>query len=233
MITSSIIFENEDFLVVNKPSGMVVHPFDHSKEVTLLDFLHKHSPTMFTIKNERTLMDGRTLALGGIVHRLDRETSGVMVIAKNEKTFTELKEQFTSHTIEKKYVALVEGTIAKDTQRIDEPLGRNRKEYKQSVNPTNLRGELREAVTDVRVLKRKELTTLVELIPRTGRTHQLRAHMAHLDHPIVGDKVYGSTIASPRIMLHAKILSFTVNNTPYTFETETPADFLQTKPKHF
>lgn len=225
MTISSIIFENEDFLVVNKPSGLVVHPFDHSKEETVLDFLHKHSPAMFTIKNERTLMDGRILALGGIVHRLDRETSGVMVIAKNEKTFTELKEQFTSHTIEKKYIALVEGTITKDSQRIDEPLGRNRKEYKQSVNPTNLRGELREAVTDVHVLKRKEMMTLVELIPRTGRTHQLRAHTAHLGHPIVGDKVYGSTIASPRIMLHAKSLSFTLNGELYTFEAPTPTSF--------
>jgi 23S rRNA-/tRNA-specific pseudouridylate synthase len=148
-----------------------------------------------------------------------------MVIAKNEKTFTELKEQFTAHTIEKKYIALVEGTLTKDSQRVDEPLGRNRKEYKQSVNPTNLRGELRKAVTDVHVLTRKEMMTLVELIPRTGRTHQLRAHMAHLGHPIVGDKVYGSTIASPRIMLHAKVLSFTLAGKLYTFEAPLPTSF--------
>jgi 23S rRNA pseudouridine1911/1915/1917 synthase len=225
MLSPSIIFENDDFLVINKPSGLVVHPFDHSSEETLLDFLHTHIPESFSIKNERVLMDGRTIALGGLVHKLDRDTSGVMVIAKNQVTFDALKQQFTTHTIEKKYVALVEGFIKKDTQQINEPLGRNKKEYKQSVNPTNPRGALREAITDVRVLARNEATTLIELMPKTGRTHQLRAHMAHANHPIVGDKAYGSTVVSPRIMLHAKSLSFTVGGTPYTFETEIPKEF--------
>lgn len=226
MKTPSIIFENDNFLVIDKPSGLVVHPFDHSTEETLLDFLHVYIPESFSIINERTLMDGRLITLGGLVHKLDRDTSGVMVIAKNQTTFDALKAQFSTHTIEKKYIALVEGFIKKDVQRINEPLGRNKKEYKQSVNPTNPRGALREAITDVRVLTRNEATTLVELMPKTGRTHQLRAHMAHMNHPIVGDKAYGSTIVSPRIMLHAQSLSFTVNSTPYTFETEIPKEFL-------
>ena len=154
MHTLSIIFENKDFIVINKPSGLVVHPFDHSTEETLLDFLHTHAPETFSIKNERVLMDGRTIALGGLVHKLDRDTSGVLVIAKNEKTFDELKKQFVQHTIEKKYVTLVEGIVQEDSFTIDGPLGRNKKEYKQSVNPINPRGELREAITDVRVLTR-------------------------------------------------------------------------------
>lgn len=226
MLSPSIIFENDDFLVINKPSGLVVHPFDHSTEETLLDFLRVHIPESFSIINERTLMDGRLITLGGLVHKLDRDTSGVMVIAKNQTTFDALKAQFSTHTIEKKYLALVEGTLTKDVQRIDGPLGRNKKEYKQTVNPESPRGGiLREAITDVQVLSRRETITLVELTPKTGRTHQLRAHMAHIGHPIIGDKAYGSTIVSPRIMLHAQSLSFTVNSTPYTFETETPKEF--------
>ncbi len=229
MHTLSVISENKDFLVINKPSGLVVHPFDHSKEETLLDFLHTHAPETFSIKNERVLMDGRAVALGGLVHKLDRDTSGVLVIAKNEKTFDELKKQFVQHTIEKKYLALVEGIVQEDSFTIDGPLGRNKKEYKQSVNPTNPRGELREAITDVHMLTRNQATTLVELTPKTGRTHQLRAHMAHVGHPIVGDKAYGSTIESKRIMLHAQKLSFTLYNEECTFESETPKEFLGNK----
>jgi 23S rRNA-/tRNA-specific pseudouridylate synthase len=148
-----------------------------------------------------------------------------MVVAKNQGAFDALKEQFTTHTLEKKYIALVEGRIIENTQRIDGPLGRNKKEYKQSVNPINPRGALREAITNVTVLSRNETMTLVELTPKTGRTHQLRAHMAHIGHPIIGDMAYGSIIVSPRIMLHAKSLSFIINNTPYTFETEIPKEF--------
>jgi 23S rRNA pseudouridine1911/1915/1917 synthase len=217
-----LLFENDDFIIINKPSGLVVHPYDHSTEVTLLDFLHDHIPESFTIPNEKKLMDGRTISLGGLVHKLDRDTSGVMVVAKNQTVFSQLTQQFHSHTIKKKYIALVEGLITEETFRIDGPLGRNKKEYKQSVNPKNVRGEVREAVTDVCVVKRGTTTTLVSLFPKTGRTHQLRAHMAHIGHPIIGDKAYGSTIASPRTMLHAQLLSFSLLGKDYTFEAPSP-----------
>lgn len=225
----SIIFENENFLVINKPSGLVIHPFDHSTEVTLLDFLMSHSSSVFSIQNNKTLQDGRILNLGGIVHKLDRDTSGVMVIAKNETTYNELQEQFREHTIEKKYIALVEGILKQDSLRIDGPLGRNKKDYKQTVNPSNPRGELRDAITDVKVLTRSQNTTLVELSPKTGRTHQLRAHMSHIGHPICGDVAYGAvqeTASQSRIMLHAQQLSFTLLNERYSFEANTPAEFL-------
>jgi 23S rRNA pseudouridine1911/1915/1917 synthase len=217
-----ILFENASFLIIDKPSGLVVHPYDHSTEATLLDFLHQHSPETFSIKNEKQLIDGRMITLGGLVHKLDRDTSGVMVIAKNQATFDELKKQFHGHTIQKKYLALIEGILIEDSFTIDGPLGRNKKEYKQSVNPKNVRGEVREAVTDVCVVKRGTTTTLVSLFPKTGRTHQLRAHMAHIGHPIIGDKAYGSTINSPRIMLHAQLLSFSLLGKDYTFEASSP-----------
>ncbi len=220
-----VIFEDENILVIDKPSGVVVHPFDFSDEETVVDFLHAHSPTMFSINNSITLQDERIIPLGGIVHKLDRETSGVMVIAKNEPTFEALKKEFLNHATRKKYIALVEGVVEKDTYTIDAPLGRNKKEYKQSVNPTNPRGELRSAITEVKVIQRNSSTTLVELSPLTGRTHQLRAHMSYVGHPIVGDIAYGSTIKDSRIMLHAHWLSFTLNGEEKTFIAEASKEF--------
>ena len=220
-----IIFENESILVVDKPSGLVVHPFDHSDEYTLLDFLKEHIPEFFSIDNSITLQDGRTIALGGIVHKLDRDTSGVMVIAKNQKTFDELKEQFINHKTKKTYVAIIEGLIKETSFTIDAPLGRNKKEYRQSTIASNPRGEFREAITDVEVTEVRTDTTLVTLYPKTGRTHQLRAHLSSIAHPIVGDKAYGSTKESKRIMLHAKELTFTIEGEEYTFQSEVPKDF--------
>lgn len=219
-----VIFEDQNILVIDKPSGIVMHPFDFSTEETVLDFLKEHSPEMFSIENTITLQDGRTISLGGIVHKLDRETSGVVIVAKNVSTFDNLKSQFLSHTITKKYIALVEGTLEKDSFRIDAPLGRGKKDYKQSTNPTNPRGELREAVTDVIVLKRNTSTTLVSLSPLTGRTHQLRAHMSSIGHPIVGDIAYGSITKDSRIMLHAQSLSLMINGEKRTFSASVPIE---------
>lgn len=212
-----VIFEDSNIIVLNKPSGIVVHPFDFSTEETVLDFLKEKYPEVFLIQNKFALQDGRTINLGGIVHKLDRDTSGVLVVAKNQTTFDELKKQFSERTIKKQYVAHVEGILEKDSFRIDAPLGRSKKDYKQSTNPANPRGLMREAITDVRVLERRKETTLVELSPLTGRTHQLRAHMSSIGHPIVGDKAYGSTHESERIMLHAASLTCTVNGKQMTF----------------
>ena len=238
-----IIHEDEQVIVINKPFGMVVHPFDYSTEYTLVDFFLEKYPEIFSIENKIKLQDGRTIELGGIVHKLDRDTSGIMVIAKTQKIFNELQTQFKNHTIKKKYIALVEGIIEKENFTIDAPLGRSKKDYKQSTNPINPRGELRSAITKVKILQRNNQphrqdlwVTLVELSPLTGRTHQLRAHMSSIGHPIVGDIAYGSKISlprevslrnveSPRIMLHAEKISFTLENKNYSFETPIPEDF--------
>lgn len=231
-MNTSVIFEDTNILVINKPSGLVVHPYDFSTEETLLDFLEEHSPELCENipDNTMTLQDGRTINLGGIVHKLDRDTSGVMVIAKNKNTFNELQAQFRSHVTSKKYIAVVEGVLQEDALTIDSPLGRNKKDYKQVANPENPRGELREALTLVRVLERKKEsnTTLVELTPKTGRTHQLRAHMTSTGHPIVGDKAYGSVVESPRIMLHAQSLSFELDGKIHTYTADVPEGFILT-----
>lgn len=220
-----VIFEDKNILVIDKPSGVVVHPFDNSTEETLLDFLVGHVPEIFSITNEIKLQDGRTINLGGVVHKLDRDTSGVMVIAKNKKVFDDLKNQFTNHTIKKVYLAKVEGDVAENIFTIDAPLGRNKKDYKQTVNPTNPRGELREAITEVKVLEKGDNFTLLELTPKTGRTHQLRAHMAYIGHPIIGDRAYGSKMVGERIMLHACGLIFKVGEKGFTFQAEIPETF--------
>lgn len=220
-----VIFEDKSIVVINKPSGLVVHPYDHSTEFTIVDFLHEHIPESFSIDNNVTLQDTRVIPLGGIVHKLDRDTSGVMVVAKTQNIFDELKEQFRNHTIQKIYFALVDGIIESNFFTIDAPLGRSKKDYKQSTNPTNPRGELRSAITDVEVLKRNSATTLVKLSPKTGRTHQLRAHMSSIGHPIVGDKAYGSIVDSPRIMLHADSVRFSLKGKGYFFEVEKGEDF--------
>ncbi len=221
-----VIFEDTNILVLNKPSGIVVHPYDFSTEETTVDFLHEKIPESFTIENSITLQDTRTIPLGGIVHKLDRDTSGVLVVAKNKATFNELQSQFRTHTISKKYIALVEGSIKENTLVIDSPLGRNKKDYKQVANPQNPRGELRDALTHLHVLQRNEVTTLVELTPKTGRTHQLRAHMSSIGHPIVGDSAYGAKTASERIMLHAESISFVVGGKKYTFTAKIPEGFM-------
>lgn len=220
-----VIFEDDNVLVVDKPSGIVVHPFDFSDEETVVDFLHEHSPSMFSIENEITLQDGRTIPLGGIVHKLDRDTSGVLVVAKNKETFDELRKQFINQEIKKTYIALVEGMVEKDSFTIDAPLGRSKKDYKQSTNPENPRGALREAVTEVAALKRHKDTTLVMLTPLTGRTHQLRAHMSSIAHPIVGDIAYGATSKDSRIMLHAQSITCTVSGEQKTFASLVPNEF--------
>ncbi|MCX6756863.1 MAG: RluA family pseudouridine synthase [Candidatus Nomurabacteria bacterium] len=221
-----VIFEDTNIVVLNKPSGIVMHPFDNSTEETLVDFLMKNYPNMFDIENQIILQDCRTINLGGIVHKLDRETSGVIVVAKNKEIFNELRKQFINHSIEKTYLAVLEGIVKENNFVIDAPLGRNKKDYKQQVNPTNPRGELRSAVTGVEVIKRKENITIVKLNPKTGRTHQLRAHMTYIMHPIVGDIVYGSKIQSERIMLHALNLKFKIGDKDFEFEVEAPDDFL-------
>ncbi len=214
-MNSEIIFENKNIIAINKPAGLVVHPFDFSDEKTLIDFMMEKFPEIFSIVNEKKLQDGRVLNLGGLVHKLDRETSGVILFAKNQKTFDELKNLFQERKINKFYKSEVEGEIDEKEFIIDAPLGRNKKDYRQVVNPENPRGELREAITNVRVLEFKNGNTLVELNPVTGRTHQLRAHMKYINHPIVGDKVYGNKEIVSDLRLHAEKIEFELNGKEY------------------
>ena len=173
-----IVYEDDFLIVVNKPAGLVVHPAAGHRDDTLANALAFYTKNLSDVNGPERL---------GIVHRLDRDTSGIIVIAKDNKTHRNLSNQFKKHTLSKTYLAIVQGSINFDEGLIDMPLARNPFDRKKmSINGVNPR----EAVSKYKVLKRTDRLSLVEVYPQTGRTHQIRVHMAHLGHPILGDNVY-------------------------------------------
>ena len=217
-IPLDVLFEDADLLVINKPAGMVVHPGAGNARHTLVNALLAHCQTLSGIGGKER---------PGIVHRLDKETSGCLVVAKNDTTHQNLSRQFAERTVEKIYLALVAGTMRKAHGIIDASIGRHRK-YRQRMTVTEDRG--RTARTDYRVVKSQNGISLVECVLHSGRTHQIRVHLHHLGHPVLGDKVYGRKGARefPRQMLHAWKLGFTHPRTGkrLTFEAPVPADFV-------
>ena len=191
-IPLDIIFEDEDLIAVNKPAGMVVHPAHGNPNHTLVNALLYHT---------KGLSGGGDPFRPGIVHRLDKDTSGLLVIAKNDRAHAYLAHQFKQHTIERSYRVVVQGVVQHDQGICEEPVGRaflNRK--KVIIKPSGGK----DATTYYCVAKRFKKATLLEIRPKTGRTHQIRVHMAHLDHPVLGDTLYG--VPSPwirRQALHA------------------------------
>ena len=197
MIPLDIVYEDGRILVINKPVGMVVHPAGGNYSGTLVNALLHHT---------QDLSDINTHIRPGIVHRLDQDTSGIIVIAKDNKSHAYLSEQFQSHDIKKRYVALVEGEVQFDEGQIDEPLGRN--PIHRDKRKVSYEDDAKEALTIYRVIKRSKDMSYVALYPRTGRTHQLRVHMAHIHHPILGDEKYGKKWNFPRLALHAQSIGF-------------------------
>lgn len=191
-----VVYEDKDLAVINKPVGLVVHPAPGNKEHTLVNALLNRFKTLSDINPERP----------GIVHRLDKETSGIMVIAKNNKAHLDLAKQFSDHTIKRRYIALVEGKVEFDQNIIEVPIERhpvNRKSMAVGYGPAS-----KYAKTLYRTIKRSDRYSLLELEPFTGRTHQLRVHLAFLGHPILGDEKYGKKILFKRLGLHALYLGF-------------------------
>jgi 23S rRNA pseudouridine1911/1915/1917 synthase len=186
-IALEILFEDDDVLVVNKRQGMVVHPGAGRRSGTLVNALLAHT---------RSLASGPAPHRPGIVHRLDRDTSGLMVVAKSEAAYAELSRQVRERELERRYLGLVWGRVREDRLLIDVPIARHVRDRKRMAavpRPADARGgrRVRSAVTEVRVLERLGPATLVEARLATGRTHQIRVHLAHRGHPVVGDQVYG------------------------------------------
>lgn len=216
-IPLEILFEDVDLVVINKPAGLVVHPGAGHGAGTLVNALLHHCTNLSGIGGKER---------PGIVHRLDKETSGCIVVAKNDETHRALSSQFAERTVEKVYLALVAGKLRRNSGMIDASIGRHRKD-RQRMSVSSERG--REARTEYRVARGSEKASLVECRLHSGRTHQIRVHLHHLGHPVLGDKIYGAKLAKnlPRQMLHAWKLGFTHPRTgaPKLFEAALPPDF--------
>jgi 23S rRNA pseudouridine1911/1915/1917 synthase len=215
-IPLNIFYEDEAIVVINKPVGMTVHPATGNYSGTLANAL------MYRFKQLSDLNPGRP----GIVHRLDRDTSGLIVIAKTNQAHARLGRQFEKHTVVKRYVALVQGVVRFDQGKIEVPLKRHVKHHDQ--RQVAAEGEGKDAVTFYEVLKRFAKVTLVGLYPQTGRTHQLRVHMKHLGHAILGDDKYGQKETFPRLALHAQSIAFEhpVSRQLVEFSCPPPQEFL-------
>ena len=217
-IPLDILYEDADLAVVVKPCGMVVHPAAGNEDGTLVNALLHHLDSLGGIGGELR---------PGIVHRLDKDTSGLLLVAKNDAAQLALSQQLQDRLMEKHYRALVDGSFKEDAGRVNEPIARSKKDRKKmAIDP-----EGREAITDWQVLARGRGVTLVDVHILTGRTHQIRVHMKHLGHPVCGDPIYGSPRGAkvPRLMLHAYSLSFTHPTTGerMTFTAPLPVEFVK------
>ncbi len=213
-----ILYEDSSILAIDKPSGISVHPDGRTKEKTITDWVLKNYPKMknvgepmfVEIKKEKI-----EIKRPGVVHRLDRDTSGVLLLAKTQKAHEFLKKQFQDREVKKTYVAIVSGWLKDDRGIINKKIGRSPTDFRKYSASRGARGEMRDAVTQYKVLKRfnaPQKFTYLELYPKTGRTHQIRVHMKSIDHPVVCDVLYDPKGVCPksikRMALHAKSIEF-------------------------
>ena len=215
-IDIDVIYEDSDLLVINKASGMVVHPAPGHYSHTLVNALLY-----------RFQISGGEKYRPGIVHRLDKDTSGLMMVAKNEKIHDKLSRMIANKEVERHYLAIVDGVIKHDTGTIDAPIGRDANN-RQKMAVTDVHGK--EAVTHFRVLETFSNHTLVECILETGRTHQIRVHMAYIGHPVSNDPLYGRGKSTEfGQMLHSKSIKFKHPTTgkELFFEVDPPKEFLE------
>ena len=207
--TPKVIYEDDNFLALYKPSGLLVHKFSKNEENTLVDWLLKNYPQIKNVGDQPEIRPG-------IVHRLDKDTSGIMLVAKNQKMFERLKNMFKNHEIKKTYLALVWGALKNKIGTITLPIGLKNNSIKRTIYSQKLK---KEAITYYRVLKEIKdqngnIYSLLEIEPQTGRTHQIRVHLKSIGHPVCGDKLYGKkNDGFQRLMLHSLSIEFN----PYGF----------------
>ncbi len=209
-----ILYQDSEVLVVNKPAGLLVHADGSSVGPTLVDWVLEYYPELENIGEEQRLKNGDLIKRPGIVHRLDRDTSGVIMIAKTQPSYESLKQQFKDHVIKKAYLAVVYGNFKDDKDKgvIDLPIGRSPNNFRRWSAQPGARGQLREAKTEYFVLEQIPGYSLLFLQPYTGRTHQLRVHLKALHHPIVCDSLYapkyGCLNGIKRQALHARAITW-------------------------
>lgn len=231
-----VLLETPDYLVIDKPAGLVTHPDGRHVEYSVADWVGKHYPQVADVGEAMTIeYQGQQVLIQrpGIVHRLDRETSGVMIIAKTQEFFEHIKLQFQEHTVRKIYTAIVLGHPRDGRGMITAPIGRSSRDIRTWACK-GTRGTLRDAVTRYIVKQSYEISkgkfALVSLYPETGRTHQLRVHMKFIGNPIIGDAVYAKSttelLGTTRTMLHATSIQFNdLSGKQISISSEIPADF--------
>ncbi len=227
-----ILKEEKDYIVINKPAGLMVHGDGRSNEKTLCDFLLEKFPEMTGVGEPLKISEEIKIDRPGIVHRLDRETSGVMIVARTKEGFEYLKNEFKNRSVHKTYHTFVYGNIREENGIIDSPIGRSKSDFRQWSAGKNARGEMREAVTEFRVLARTgdKSATFVEVNPKTGRTHQIRVHFKSIFHPVIADNLYApgreKMFGFERLALHARSIEFSdISGKTVVYEAEYPEDF--------
>lgn len=226
VFSDNIIYEDKNILVIDKPSGLVVQPEQGKDSITLIDHLLKLRPEIKDVGEDPTRP--------GLVHRLDKDTSGLILIAKNNKSFIELKNKFKNREIQKTYTALVVGALKEKYGIIDKPIGRAKSRIKQTTR--FIAAMERPAITEYKVTKEFGNFSLMEIKPKTGRMHQIRVHLASIGHPIAADKTYGfkrqpAIKGLNRQFLHATEIEFELFGKNYHFESKLPGE-LQTALKN-
>lgn len=213
----TILFEDDDAVVINKPDGLMVHQTAHSDEPTVTDWFLGHVPSACGVGEPQQSPSGKSLERSGVVHRLDKETSGVMILAKHQDAFVHLKRQFHDRLVKKEYRAFVYGAVREQWGTIDRQIGRSTKDFRLRSAQHGARGLLRPAVTHWECIGtgqyKDESFSYLKLRPLTGRTHQIRVHVQAIGRPIVGDMLYAkaemarsNNLGFTRLALHAHVL---------------------------
>ncbi|MBM2817597.1 MAG: hypothetical protein HW401_187 [Parcubacteria group bacterium] len=212
----TVLYEDDDAIAINKPAGLVVHSDGKREETTLTDWIDKNYPESKGVGEPLILSNSDVIERSGIVHRIDRETSGIMLIAKNQLAFLSLKKQFQDRAVNKIYHAFVYGEMKDDEGVINRPIGRSKKDFRQWSAQRGARGAMREAVTHYRVIAKGGGFSFVEAIPKTGRTHQIRVHFKAINYPIVSDSLYApkkeKALGFDRLALHSHSIEFDLLN---------------------
>ncbi len=233
-----ILYEDDDCVVINKPAGLMVHPDGRDKGPFLTDWVIKKYPKTVKVGEHARTPEGETLLRPGIVHRLDRETSGALIVAKTKEGHAHLKDQFKDRTMVKKYLAFVWGEMNEEFGTISRPIGRSSSDFRKWSAQRGARGEMRDAETywtkitskQIGTESNKEKFSLIEVEPKTGRTHQIRVHMMAVNHPVVGDLLYAPkrlmALGFKRTALHARSIEFnTIEGKRVKIEAPLPKDF--------
>jgi len=205
------LYEDDDYVVAEKPSGLMVHPDGRNNGPFLTDWFVEHYPKSVGVGEDTKIVSGKDIKKPGVVHRLDADTSGVIVLARNQEAFLHLKNQFQNREVQKTYIAFVYGGLSEDKGVIDRPIGKSAKNFRLRSAQRGARGKLRDALTKYIVLKRLKDMTFVEVHPQTGRTHQIRVHFKSIHHPVVCDPLYApkmDCMGFSRLALHAKSIRF-------------------------